>query len=157
MCKLMAIFLIGFAWLASPAFAKDWSGKVVGVTDGDTVTVLHDGVPQKVRLAGIDCPEKSQDFGQRAKNFTSEQCFGKSVTIIERGHDRYGRTIGDLISGSGTNVNQELVRSGLAWHYLQFSKDAKLAQLEAEARAEQRELWQDKNAIAPWKFRKQRK
>lgn len=67
MRKLTIICFVAFALLGSPAFSKEWTGKVVGVTDGDTVTVLHDGVPQKVRLSGIDCPEKSQDFGQKAK------------------------------------------------------------------------------------------
>lgn len=157
MCKLATTCLVLIALLTSPAFAKEWCGKVVGVSDGDTLTVLHDGVPQKIRLSEIDCPEKSQDFGQKAKSFTSAQCFGKFVTVVEHGKDRYGRSIADVITNSGTKLNEELVRSGLAWHYVKYSKNQNLARLEAEARSDQRALWQDQNAIAPWKFRKQHK
>lgn len=91
---LFLIFLF-LAWSAA-AFA-DFSGKVVAVTDGDTIKVMHEGKAEKIRLYGIDCPEKKQPFGNKAKQFTSDLAFGKIVTIRDKGKDRYGRTIGEVI------------------------------------------------------------
>ena len=93
----------------------DFSGRVVGVTDGDTITVLHNGRGEKIRLYGIDCPEKRQAFGSKAKQFTSQLAFGKDVTIVGHGKDKYGRTLGDVILPDGKNLNEELVYNGFAW------------------------------------------
>jgi endonuclease YncB( thermonuclease family) len=139
--------------IASAAFA-DFSGKVVGVSDGDTITVrTNDGRTVKVRLNGIDCPESHQAFGSRSKEFTSHYAFGQEVTIKEHGGDKYGRTIGDVILRDGRSLNTELVRSGLAWHYVQYSKDPELARLEKGARAAKVGLWSDPKAVAPWDYR----
>ena len=108
---------------------------VVGVSDGDTITVLHDQEPVKVRLYGIDCPEKRQAFGERAKQFTSAEVFGQDVTIREHGLDKYGRVLGDVLLPDGTVLNESLLRTGLAWWYQKYTpKRADLAELEAEAR-----------------------
>src|SRR5437773_3020072 len=93
---------------ASPAFA-DFSGRVVGVSDGDTITVMHNGRGEKIRLHGIDCPEKRQAFGTKAKQFTSEHAFGKNVTIKVKDTDRYGRTVGEVTLPDGKSLNEELV------------------------------------------------
>ena len=95
--------------------ADDFSGKVVGVSDGDTITVLRDRTPIKVRLNGIDCPEMGQDFGSRAKSVASELAFGKVVTVHPSWKDRYGRTVADVILPAGRVLNHELVRRGVAW------------------------------------------
>src|SRR5438093_3332344 len=88
--------------LFSPTFAfADFSGRVVGVTDGDTITVMHKGKAEKIRLYGIDCPEKGQAYGTKAKQFTSEKIFGKTVTVQVRGFDKYGRTIGHVLLPDG--------------------------------------------------------
>ena len=102
--------------LSFPCLSRAWSGKVVGVSDGDTVKVLRDGKQVKIRLYGIDCPEKSQPFSKRAKQFTSDMVFGKEVEIGAITIDHYGRTIA-LVYVDGTSVNGELVRAGLAWVY----------------------------------------
>lgn len=128
----------------------DFSGRVVGVADGDTITVLHNGFGERFRLTGIDCPEKRQPFGNRAKQFTSSLVFGKTVTVRGTGRDRYGRTLGVVFLPDGRNLNQELVKAGLAWWYRQYSKDETLAQLEQEARTARRGLWVDPNPIPPW-------
>ncbi len=94
--------------------ADDFSGKVVGISDGDTITVLRDRTPVKIRLSGIDCPETGQDFGRRAKSLTSGLAFGKVVTVHTRGKDRYGRTVADVILPDGRILNHELVRRGVA-------------------------------------------
>jgi len=95
----------------SPAFA-DFSGRVVGVTDGDTIKVLHNGRAEKIRLHGIDCPEKGQPFGSKAKQFTPELVFGKTVTVHVIDMDRYGRTVADVVLPDGRVLNRELVAAG---------------------------------------------
>jgi endonuclease YncB( thermonuclease family) len=101
---LLAIlaFLLGRSLL----LAADFTGRVVGISDGDTISVPHDGRAEKIRLNGIDCPEKRQAFGQRAKQFTSKLAFGKDVTVKTFGHDKYRRTIGDVISPDGRMLNR---------------------------------------------------
>lgn len=101
--------------LASPLLSHAWQGKVVAVQDGDTITVLHDKNPTKVRLYGIDCPEKRQAFGTRAKEFTSDLVFGKVVDVETVDVDRYKRTVGIVRLPEGTVVNQEIIRAGYAW------------------------------------------
>ncbi|MFH1023790.1 MAG: thermonuclease family protein [Planctomycetota bacterium] len=131
--------------------------KVVSVTDGDTLKVLN-GKTVTIRLNGIDCPEKAQAFGQKAKQFTSEMVFGKLVTVKEKGRDRYGRTIGEVILEDGRNLNRELVRAGMAWWYRQYApKDAELEVLELEAREAKRGLWVDADPVPPWEWRKRKR
>jgi endonuclease YncB( thermonuclease family) len=134
--------------------AEQFSGNVVGVADGDTISVMHNGKAVKVRLQGIDCPEKRQAYGARAKQFTSQRVFGQVVTVIVSGTDRYGRTLGEVVLGDGTNLNRTLVEEGLAWWYRQYSNDDALRQLEEEARAAGRGLWADRDPVPPWEFRK---
>lgn len=132
-----------------------FEGKVTGIKDGDTFEVLYNGQPEKVRLAEIDCPEKSQAFGKNARQYASELCFGKTVTVASTGkRDRYGRVVGTITTVDGTNVNEELVKSGFAWHYKQYSKNEELSDLEEEARAKKAGLWADKNPVAPWDWRR---
>src|SRR5437870_855929 len=99
---LASLFLASFP--AHLAIAADFSGRVVGVSDGDTIKVLHNGKAEKIRLNGIDCPEKGQAYGTRAKQFTSEMVFGRDVTVKTHGLDRFGRTIGDVILSDGTSL-----------------------------------------------------
>jgi endonuclease YncB( thermonuclease family) len=150
MTKLLFIIQVIFFFLLGPSL----TGKVIGVSDGDTITILVDNQQIKIRLNGIDCPEKSQDFGQVAKQFTSDQCFGKTVTVITHGQDRYGRTLGEVILPDGKSLNQELVRAGLAWHYKKYSTDTTLADLEIAARNEKKGLWCQSDCVAPWEYRK---
>jgi micrococcal nuclease len=132
--------------------------KVVGVKDGDTMVLLSpDNQSITVRLAEVDCPEKSQAFGQAAKQFTSGLCFGKMVQLIGTQHDRYGRTVGEVVLENGTNVNHELVKQGYAWQYRAYSKSMELAMLEQQARQNRLGLWQDANPTPPWNFRKEEK
>ena len=97
-----------------PSLARGWSGKVVGVIDGDTITVLHNGLGEKIRLWGIDCPEKNQDFGTKAKHTTSILTFAKVVEVESVTVDRYGRTVA-FVRVADAFVNKELIRQGLAW------------------------------------------
>jgi len=94
--------------------AKSFSGKVVGVTDGDTISVLRFGKEVKVRLAEIDCPEKKQAYGRKAKEFTADMVFGKDVTVHIKDIDRFGRTVGEVTLLDGRILNRELISAGLA-------------------------------------------
>ena len=128
----------------------------MGVTDGDTIKILTAGnVQHRIRLHGIDCPEKRQPFGAKAKQFTSEACFGKTVRVEVRDTDRYGRTVGEVILPDGRNLNHEIVRAGLAWWYRKYARgDHQLAEAEAEAREARRGLWADAEPVQPWKWRR---
>jgi micrococcal nuclease len=134
-----------------------WNGKVVGVQDGDTITVLQNGRPRRVRLYGIDAPEKSQPFGKRARQFAAKKVFGKVVTVkIKAKAGKYGRVIGEVFV-EGRSLNEALVRSGLAWWYRKYARRAKvLAVLESEAKRARRGLWSDTKPTPPWVFRHKR-
>ena len=135
--------------------ADEITGKVVGIVDGDTIDILTADMTQiRIRLNGVDAPETGQTFGKNSKQFVSDAIGGKSVRIVSHDKDRYGRTIGDVYSES-TLVNLELVRAGLAWHYVQYTPDDKaLAAAELQAREAKRGLWSDARHVAPWDWRK---
>jgi len=142
--------------LASSATA-DFTGEVVGVIDGDTIDVMHNGRSERIRLHGIDAPEKSQAFGKASKRTASELSFGRDVTLLEHGRDKYGRTLGEVILPDDRSLNQEMVRSGHAWRYRKYSNDRTLHRLEQAARRSNRGLWQDEDATPPWEYRKARR
>lgn len=148
-----------FIWTTANSFiAQTLTGKVVGVMDGDTFKLLTaDSTLVKVRLANIDCPEKKQSFSARAKEFTSDAVFGKTVTINILKTDRYRRYISNVIYNDSLSLCHELVKNGLAWHFVRYSKDVQLQQLEDKARNDKVGLWQDPNPIAPWEWRESRK
>lgn len=153
MKKSFLIFLLIFC---SVAFSQTY--KVIGIKDGDTVSLLMDGKEQTVRLAHVDCPEKKQPYGTKAKEMVSDLCFGKMVSLQGEGKsDRNGRLIAELILPNGVNINKTLVKNGLAWHFKKYSKDNSYAQLEIEARNKKTGLWKEKDPIAPWKWRKMTK
>ena len=133
------------------------TGEVVGVTDGDTITVLVDEASYKVRLDGIDCPEKKQPFGTVARKFTSEKCFGETVVVLVRGRDRYGRILGEVILPDGGSLNEELLKAGYAWWFYKYSRRKTLRDLERSARAARRGLWSDAQPQPPWDYRKERR
>jgi endonuclease YncB( thermonuclease family) len=137
--------------------AGEIRGKIVSVSDGDTVTLLTKNNEQiKIRLAAVDCPEKKQDFGEKAKQFTSDFCFGKKVKVLTTGTDRNRRAIG-FVYVKGKCLNKELLKAGLAWHYKKYNNDEEYANLENEARANKIGLWGMKNPLEPWLFRKNSK
>ena len=140
--------------IASFVMAGEFSGRVVGVMDGDTITVLVGREQRRVRLAGVDAPEKGQAFGQRSKQALSQMIFGREVTVVSTGKDRYGRTLGIVRLMDGSSVNERLVENGWAWHYPRYSNDRRLSELESRARASRRGLWADPRPVAPWDFRK---
>ena len=146
--------------LGNSLFAQDkiQYGKVVAITDGDTYKLLKpDSTVVRIRVANIDCPERKQPFSTRAKQFTADAIFGKQVKIIVLKTDRYGRLVANTIYDQDKVLSHELLKHGLAWHYLQYSKDSLLQSLEDTARLEKIGLWSDENAIAPWLWRRPKK
>jgi len=166
---LAALLVVSALLSSQPAFA-DFTAKVVAVADGDTITVLRDRVPVKIRLAGIDAPEKAQPFGERAKQNMSRLVFGKEVRVDDRKKDRYGRTIGRVWVAQDDCVQADCPKTldagmamltvGLAWHYKRFEKEQpaeereQYSSAEEEAHAKHVGLWQDANPVPPWKWRK---
>lgn len=145
--------------MASPALADTLQGKVIGVSDGDTVTVLTiERRHVKIRIAGIDAPEKKQAFGQASKEGMSDCAFGKPVEVEWSKLDRYGRTIGK-IHASGIDCGLRQIEMGLAWHYKAYEREQipedRLAYARAETIAKEagKGLWRDKSPVPPWEFR----
>ena len=148
-----------FFILTLPVSAFAWSGKVVGVADDDTITVLRDKEQVRIRLYGIDCPEKGQAFSKKAKQFTSEMVFGKVVEVGAITIDHYGRTV-SLVYVEGKGVCDELIRAGLAWVYYLYCNlpiCAEWKNLEAEAKEAKRGIWSVHNPIPPWEFRRKKR
>lgn len=154
MCLCWLACLLGCQQSPPESQEKKDQYKVIAIKDGDTIELLKDGKPLRVRLQGVDTPEKRQDFGTKAQQFTSDMVFGQLVSLVVHDIDRYGRTVGEIILPDGRNLGYELVKAGFAWHYTAYSKDPELARLEAEARLEKRGLWADPAPVAPWEFRR---
>lgn len=146
--------IIAILLLSSLANATNFTGSVVKVLDGDTADVLHDNKPERIRFNGIDAPETGMPHGQKAKQFVLDMAAQRVVTVEVFGTDKYGRTIGDIILPDGKNLNREIVKAGYAWWYRKYSTDESLGALEEEARKAKRGLWQDKEPMPPWEWRK---
>lgn len=161
----MRIGLVILTLLAgvSLAQADTLVGEVVGLADGDTVTVLDAQKTQhKIRLAGIDAPEKGMPWGQKSKEALSDRVYRRMVTVEWHKQDRYGRLIGKiLVDGQDANLAQ--VADGMAWHYKDYAQEqtpddrARYAQAELDARSVRRGLWADPDPIPPWAWRKMKR
>ena len=153
----LAAWLLGLVFLwAKAAPAAEFNGRVVGIADGDTLTVCPDeGATVRIRLWGIDAPERGQAYTSVAKRYLAALAFGKRVRVLVHDLDRYGRTVAEIILPDGRNANQEMVRAGYAWWYRYYAPhDRVLEQLEAEARQARRGLWADPQALPPWDYRR---
>ncbi len=150
---IMTSLLLSFANYA----IADFSGQVVGVPDGNSLKVMHDGRAESVRLIGIDCPEKDQAFGQRAKKAASDLVFGHTVTVRTIEKDRHGWTVAKVVLPNGTILNHELVKDGWCWWYQKYAPhDTELEASEQWARMKQKGLWIDNEPIPPWEYRKKK-
>lgn len=134
------------------------SGRVLKVTDGDTVTLLDARNNKiKIRLYGIDCPEKNQDYYSEAKNFVTKAILNKTVKVEVKNKDMYQRHVGVIWTPSNTNLNLALLRNGLAWHYKQYDKSKLYENAENAAKLAHKNIWSQKKSVAPWEFRKNKK
>lgn len=147
----------------SLAQAETLVGEVVGLADGDTVTVLDaQRVQHKIRLAGIDAPEKGMPWGQKSKEALSDRVYRRTVTVVWQKQDRYGRLVGKIMV-DGQDANLAQVADGMAWHYKDYQKEQTLddrlryAQAELDARHARRGLWADSDPVAPWAWRKMKR
>ncbi len=158
--KKIGIYVLFLIFCISSYADQMINVKCVKVSDGDTITVLQWKKEYKVRLYGIDCPEKSQAYGKKAKKFTADKVFGKIVDVDVKDTDRYGRLVG-IVHCELFSLNEELLKNGYAWHYKQYSKDSFYRSVfedwEAEARRKKVGLWADLNPQAPWEYRKDKR
>ena len=139
-------------------YFSQYTAKVVGVKDGDTILVLLGDKSQKtLRFAEVDCPESGQPFGKNAKQFTSSQVFGKEIIFYETDTDRYGRTIAKIYYNNGKYLSAEIIKVGLGWWYHQYSTSKELGKMQENAKTKNLGLWQDKNAISPYEWRQLQK
>ena len=152
--KLLSHILLTLLLLPQLLLAESFAGKCIGISDGDTISVLRNQQSVRVRLEGIDSPEKGQDFSSVATKFTSNLAFGQEVSVQIKDHDRYGRIVGRVSVGE-KDLSTELVKAGLAWHYKQYSLDKTLATEENQARNIKVGLWSLPNPKPPWEYRVQ--
>jgi endonuclease YncB( thermonuclease family) len=150
-----------FVVAAVPAFAAKphyvLTGRVVKIADGDTLTVLDgSNVQHRIRLAGIDAPEKGQPFGTKARENLAGKVFKQEVRVEVIDVDRYHREVGRIFLGERF-VNMEMVQDGFAWRYSQYDKPGELSAAETEARDHRRGLWTDPNPVPPWKWRREKR
>lgn len=132
-------------------------GKVIKIVDGDTFDMLIENkTTMRIRMNGIDCPERRQDYYQVCKDALGEYIFGKEIFIITQGTDRYKRTIARVYIGK-EYINLKMIANGYAWHYKKYSSDIMMAQAESAARSRKAGLWAMLNPMAPWDFRRQKK
>jgi endonuclease YncB( thermonuclease family) len=153
--RLLIGLSIALLFTSSAGASDRFSGRVVSIADGDTLTLLTAEKKQiRIRLAEIDAPEKAQPYGNRAKQELSDLVFGKTVEVVYVDTDRYGRTVGRVYVGN-VDVSAELVRSGAAWVYREYNTDRSLLAIESEARGAKRGLWGlSEGAIPPWEWRR---
>lgn len=118
---------------------------------------MEDKTQQTLRLAEVDCPESGQAFGNNAKQFTSDQVFGKNIIFYKVGKDRYGRSVAGVFYDGDKYLSREIVKAGFGWWYFKASKNTELQKFQDEAKLKKLGLWSDKNAISPWEFRKSKK
>ncbi len=143
------------AVLLLPLSALAWPGRVVAISDGDTMTVLRDNVPVKIRIYGIDAPERRQAWGDRAKQALGELTHGQTVEIQEMGRDRYCRTVASVVA-QGQDIGLKMIRMGLAWVYPRYCRASaceEMRQTQAEAQAARAGLWADPDQMPPWEWR----
>ena len=130
-------------------------GQVVKVLDGDTYDLLlEDNTTIRIRMDGIDAPEKGMPFSKKARKYLGDLCKNQTIKVEKTKEDHYGRILGFSYLEDGRELSREMLKAGYAWHYKQYNSDSELADLEEEARLAKRGLWQDKNPMAPWENRK---
>jgi len=136
-----------------PTGPPTFNSTVLSVSDGDTLTVLVNNKPERVRLISIDCPEGDQPFGSQATQLTTQLALKKAVTVTDFGRDKYHRLLGDVVLPDGRLLNRELVREGFCWWYRKYAPgDTVLEGLEKEAREAKKGLWADPQPVSPWEW-----
>jgi micrococcal nuclease len=152
--KKLLILFVTFLTISVSLAQTVYTGKVIAIKDGDTVVVIDSlNTQTTLRLAEVDCPEKNQPFGTKAKQFTSDQVYLKTVKYVVTDTDRYGRSIAMIYYDNNKYLSAEIIRAGMGWHYKKYSKSIELAEIEIEAQKEKRGLWIDENPKSPSEWR----
>jgi len=150
--------LVLFLFLTSTCTTTQYlSGEVVRIADGDTFTMLVEGQQHRIRLHGIDCPEKGQPYSRVATQFTKDLLASGKVKVQQLDTDRYGRVIGIVLINDTINLNERLLEAGLAWHYKNYDRSPEWARMEKAAQTAKHGLWVEKDAVAPWEWRKRKR
>jgi len=153
---ILTVVLISVLIGGQSGHCKSYQGKVISVSDGDTITVLNSNKEYKIRLYGIDCPENGQAYANKAKQFTSALTYGKTVEFTVYDVDKYRRLVA-VVRADGLNVNKAILKNGYAWRYTQYCKESFCNDWVADeytSRKREIGLWQDKSPIPPWEWRK---
>lgn len=163
---LTLILILFFACSCNPKRARQsevdnqdaTKGRVIAVIDGDTYDVLVEGNRTlRIRMEGIDAPERGMPYYRVAKNYLSDLCFGKQVNLQITGRDHHNRVLAFAFLDDGTELSHAMLSAGMAWHYLKYNQDQELAALEQEARLNKRGLWADAHPVSPWEIRSLRR
>lgn len=153
MKRVFISLLLFAAFFHSSLFAAEIKGKVIRVLDGDTIDVLQEKKPVRVRLLNIDAPEKKQAYGSWSTNQLKALVAGQPVTVTYTQKDRYGRVLGRVVTTNGTEANRYMVQSGAAWVYERYNTDNALPALQREAQEQKRGLWAESHPVPPWEWR----
>ncbi|MCN5995721.1 thermonuclease family protein [Escherichia coli] len=151
--KILIIFALYILSSSLYANTADIQGKVTRVLDGDTIEILQNKTPVRIRLANIDAPEKKQAYGRWSTDQLKSLIAEQSVRVTYSHNDRYDRIIGRVFTTGGREANRFMVQSGAAWVYEHYNTDNDLATLQQEARSQKRGLWADPNPVPPWEWR----
>ena len=151
--KRLALILI-FVLISLVCSAQRFTVKVVSISDGDTFTAINkDNLQLKIRIFGIDAPEKKQAYGNKSKEFLSSLIFGKSISIDVQSKDGYGRYLAYVYSPEGKDVSLLMIHEGMAWHFTKYDNNEVYEAAQTVAKKARRGLWADPSPIAPWDFR----
>ncbi|AKL39148.1 TPA: thermonuclease family protein [Serratia marcescens] len=150
MAKCISFFVFLFS---CSLYAAEFQGKVIRVLDGDTIEVLQEKKPVRVRLLNIDAPEKKQAYGSWSTNQLKDLVAGQPVTVTYTQKDRYGRVLGRVVTTNGTEANRYMVQSGAAWVYERYNTDNSLPALQRVAQEQKHGLWAESHPVPPWEWR----
>ena len=153
--KISSLLILFFLIASSALNAQSFRVKVVGVSDGDTFTAINnDNLQLRIRVYGIDTPEKNQDFRGRSRQTLASYIFGKNITINVQSQDAWGRYIAYVYTPDGSDVSLMMLQNGMAWHFKKYDSTEKYSKAELNAKNQRLGLWSRPNPIAPWEFRK---
>ncbi|MDR1723183.1 MAG: thermonuclease family protein [Tannerella sp.] len=154
--NILGVFAVFLIFIECQFGSQDYfSGKVIKVIDGDTYDMVADDSEDtiRVRMDGIDAPERGMPFSRVSTNYLSDLCLGQYIEVEKTGTDQYGRTLGFTYLKDGRELGREMLKAGLAWHFTKYNSDQELADLEDEAKQAKRGLWRDPNPVPPWEKR----
>ena len=154
----LAFIFLGCHQKTIDSASRVTTGKVIKIVDGDTYDILlEDNKTKRIRMDGIDAPERGMPFYKVSKDYLGLLCFGQMVRLEQTDTDQYGRTVAKTYQQNGDELGLLMIKAGYAWHFKKYSSDGKLAKAESDARKKKAGLWNDESPVAPWEWRSRRK